>query len=90
MNPDAEGTPEPDDKVQRRERLWDRVVAAQAAVLPATAPAWLWDAAHAGAQLAGHQRRDVWVLAGVVLAVAAVDLQGTGGAGAGRARAGGR
>lgn len=35
---------------RRRAQLWDRVVAAQAALLPATAPEWLWKAEHNAAR----------------------------------------
>jgi len=41
-----------DDRSKRREALWDRVVAAQAAVLPAGAPQWLWAPEHAAARQA--------------------------------------
>jgi hypothetical protein len=39
-----------DDRTRRRAELWDRVLAAQAAVLPAAAPDWLWTPEHAGAR----------------------------------------
>jgi hypothetical protein len=39
-----------DDRVRRRAELWDRVVAAQAAVLPAAAPEWLWTPEHGAAR----------------------------------------
>jgi hypothetical protein len=46
-------TPEPippDELARRRGLLWERVVAAQAAVLPARAPAWLWTPEHGAAR----------------------------------------
>lgn len=43
-------SPNPDENKLRREQLWDRVVAAQMAVLPPGAPAWLWRAEHDGAR----------------------------------------
>jgi hypothetical protein len=50
MTPDSDGAPGPDDLARRRERLWDRVVAQQAAVLPHGAPEWLWDPEHGAAR----------------------------------------
>ncbi|MCC6652635.1 MAG: hypothetical protein IT348_15900 [Candidatus Eisenbacteria bacterium] len=44
MSPE-ETAPDPrEDAGRRRARLWDRVVEGQAAVLPAGAPEWLWEA----------------------------------------------
>jgi len=39
-----------EELARRRARLWDRVVAAQAAVLPAGAPSWLWSPEHGAAR----------------------------------------
>ncbi len=39
-----------DDTARRRARLWDRVVGAQAALLPGSAPDWLWEAEHHAAR----------------------------------------
>ncbi len=47
---DALDPPESDDLARRRALLWDRVVAGQAAVLPAGAPEWLWKAEHGAAR----------------------------------------
>jgi hypothetical protein len=41
---------EDSERARRRAVLWDRVVAAQAALLPAGAPQWLWKAEHGAAR----------------------------------------
>jgi len=50
MTADSKGPPGPEELARRRARLWDRVVEAQAALLPAGAPSWLWDPEHAAAR----------------------------------------
>lgn len=50
MSGEAQDPQGPDELGSRRDRLWDRVVAAQAAVLPATAPSWLWDPEYGAAR----------------------------------------
>jgi hypothetical protein len=50
MSADREDPAQSEETARRRARLWDRVVAAQAAVLPAGAPAWLWKPEHGAAR----------------------------------------
>ncbi len=50
MDPSTPEPIPPDELARRRGLLWERVVAAQAAVLPALAPAWLWTPEHGAAR----------------------------------------
>ena len=50
MSADDQDPQGADDLGSRRDRLWDRVLAAQAAVLPSGAPSWLWDPEHGAAR----------------------------------------
>jgi hypothetical protein len=50
MTSEPREDPDPEDLARRRERLWDRVVQAQAALLPEGAPDWLWKAEHGAAR----------------------------------------
>jgi hypothetical protein len=50
MSADSPEPQGPEDAGPRRDRLWDRVIAAQAGVLPPGAPAWLWEAAFGAAR----------------------------------------
>lgn len=50
MSVEGRGSLPPEELARRRAALWDRVVAAQAAVLPASAPEWLWSAEHGAAR----------------------------------------
>lgn len=50
MSPEETPRIEAAELARRRARLWDRVIAAQTAVLPAGAPSWLWNPEHGAAR----------------------------------------